>query len=117
MRKGVLEMPTYLLAYHGSQLPKTANENKELASAWNAWMDQLGDKLEGWNNPVNITKTISADRAVSAGGGANPVLGLSFITANDIDAAVELAKTCPQLAAGGSIEVAELVPRPAAREV
>jgi hypothetical protein len=110
-------MPIYLLAYHGSRIPKTANEQSELTSAWNAWMDQLGDALEGGNNPVNITKTIGADGSVSAGGGANPVVGLSFITANDIDAAIRLAKTCPHLAAGGSIEVAELVPKPTAQEV
>lgn len=105
-------MPVYLLAYHGSQLPKTANEQNQLAGAWNAWMDQLGDALEGSNNPVNITKTIYSDGSVSAGGGANPVFGLSFITASDINAAIELAETCPHLAVGGSIEVAELVPKP-----
>jgi hypothetical protein len=116
MRQGELQMPVYLLAYHGTQLPKTENENKELIRAWNAWMDQLGDALEGWNNPVNITRTIAADGTVSAGGGANPVLGLSFITANDIDAAIRLAKTCPHLAAGGSIEVAELIPRSAVQQ-
>jgi hypothetical protein len=106
-------MPTYLLAYHGSRIP-TANERSELTSAWNAWMDQLGDALEGSNNPVNITKTIAADGSVSTGGGPNPVVGLSFITANDMDAAIRLVKTCPQLEAGVSIEVAELIPKPTA---
>jgi hypothetical protein len=114
MREGELEMPVYLLAYHGSRIPKTANEDGELTSDWNAWMNQLGDALEGWNNPVNITRTISSDGSVAAGGGANPVLGLSFITADDMDAAVKLAKTCPHLTAGGSIEVAELSPKPSA---
>ena len=110
-------MPIYLLAYHGSRIPKTANEQRELTSAWNAWMEQLGDALEGSNNPVTTTKTIGSDGSVSAGGGANPVVGLSFITANDMDAAMKLAKTCPHLAAGGSIEVAELVPKPTAQKV
>jgi hypothetical protein len=105
-------MPTYLLAYHGSTVPKSANENGQLASDWNAWMDQLGDALEGSNNPVNVTRTISPDGSVRADGGANPVVGLSFITAEDIDAAIKLARTCPQLAAGGSVEVAELAPKP-----
>jgi hypothetical protein len=72
-------------------------------------MNDLGDVLEGGNNPINITRTIKSDGSVSDGGGANPVLGLSFIKADDIATAVALAKTCPQLAAGGSIEVAELV--------
>jgi hypothetical protein len=114
MKQGELEMPTYLLAYHGSRIP-TANERSELTSAWNAWMDQLGDALEGSNNPMSITRTINSDGSVIAGGGASPVVGLSFITANDMDAATRLAKTCPQLAAGGSIEVAELIPKPKAQ--
>ena len=49
---------------------------------------------------MKITRTITADGSVSAGGGANPVVGLSFITADDMDAAIRFAKTCPQLAAG-----------------
>jgi hypothetical protein len=104
-------MPTYLLAYHGSRIP-VESERTELTRAWNAWMDQLGDALEGSNNPVSMTRTIGADGSVSSGGGANPVVGVSFITANDMDAAIRLVKTCPQLAAGGSIEVAELSPKP-----
>ena len=103
-------MPIYLLAYHGSRIP-TADEPSGLASAWNAWMDQLGDALEGSNNPVNITRTIGADGSISDGGGANPVVGLSFITANDMDAAMKLAETCPHLGAGGSLEVSELLPK------
>jgi hypothetical protein len=104
-------MPKYLLAYHGSRIPDPADEQTELTSAWKAWMDHLGDAFEGSNNPVKITKTINADGSVGAGGGSNPVVGLSFITAGDMDVAIKFAKTCPHLAAGGSIEVAELPPR------
>ena len=101
-------MPKYLLAYHGTRIPNSANERSELANAWKAWLDQLGDALEGSNNPMTIAKTISADGSVGEGGGPNPVVGLSFITASDMDAAIKLTKTCPHLAAGGSIEVAEI---------
>jgi hypothetical protein len=71
-------------------------------------MRQHRDVLEGSNNPIKIARTIKADGSLTDGGGANPVVGLSFIEAADIDAAIALAKTCPHLAAGGSIEVAEL---------
>jgi hypothetical protein len=105
-------MPKYLLAFHGSRIPDPASEQTELTSAWKSWMAELGDALEGSNNPMKLTRTISADGAVSDGGGPNPVVGLSFITANDMDTAIRVAKTCPHLAAGGSIEVAELPPKP-----
>jgi hypothetical protein len=104
-------MPTYLLAYHGISLPKREAEQPDLVRAWNEWMDRLGDALEGSNNPINVARTINSDGTVSTGAGANPVMGLSFVTADNIDAAVELARSCPHLAAGGSVEVAEIVPR------
>lgn len=101
-------MPTYLLAYHGSGIPKTEAENPELMTAWLDWMDSLGESLEANNNPITATRTIHPGGAVSDDGGANPVVGLSFITAADIDAAIKMAGTCPHLDAGGSIEVAQL---------
>lgn len=104
-------MPTYLLAYHGTSLPKTVAERADLALAWTKWMDGLGDSLEGSNNPIDVARTINPDGTVSTGGGANPVMGLSFITADGIDAAVALAQSCPHLSAGGSIELGEIAPR------
>jgi hypothetical protein len=101
-------MPTYLLAYHGSSIPKTEAENAELLTAWLDWMDSLGNSLEANNNPVTATRTIHPDGAVRDDGGPNPVVGLSFITADSIDAAIQMAKTCPHLGAGGSIEIAQL---------
>jgi hypothetical protein len=101
-------MPVYLLAYHGRSIPKTEAENPELMTAWLDWMDQLGDALEGNINPMIATRTIHPGGAVSRDGGANPVMGLSFITADDIETAIQMAQTCPHLGAGGSIEVAEL---------
>jgi len=101
-------MPSYLLAYHGSSIPKTEAENAELMTAWLDWMDSLGVSLEANNNPVIARRTIHPGGTVSDEGGANPVVGLSFVRADNIDAAIQMAKTCPHLDAGGSIEVAEL---------
>ena len=101
-------MPTFLLAYHGTRIPKTNAENAELMTAWLDWMDSLGEALEANNNPITASRTIRSDGSVSHDGGANPVMGLSFVTADNIDAAIRMAKTCPQLGAGGSIEVAQL---------
>lgn len=101
-------MPTYLLAYHGSSIPKTEAENAELMTAWLDWMDSLGESLEASNNPIIASRTIHPDGSVSDDAGANPVVGLSFIRADDIDGAIQMAKDCPHLDAGGSIEVALL---------
>jgi hypothetical protein len=57
--------------------------------------------------PDRSAKTVSKGGAVSDTGGANPVTGYSVIKADTIDAAVQLAKACPILQDGGSVEVCE----------
>ena len=50
------------------------------------------------------------DGAVAADGGANPVSGYSLVEAADLAAAQKIAKGCPILDAGGSVEIAETIP-------
>ena len=59
--------------------------------------------------PTGAAKTVSANGSITDGGGANPLNGYSLLTATDLDAAVGLAKGCPILSAGGSVEVAEAI--------
>jgi hypothetical protein len=102
-------MPKYLLSYHGGSMPETPEEGEKVMAAWTTWLGGLGSALVDGGNPTAATKTIAANGSVSDGGGANAVTGYSLITADDLDAAVKLAKGCPQLASGGSIEVGELI--------
>jgi hypothetical protein len=46
---------------------------------------------------------------VSDGGGANPVTGYSILMADNLDSAVAMAKGCPIVTSGGSIEVSEIL--------
>ena len=103
-------MAKYILGYHGGSMPETPEEGEKVTAAWNSWMQSLGSKLVDGGNPTMPGKTISATGKVSDDGGANPLSGYSIIEAKDIDDAVKLAKGCPQLSSGGSIEVAELIP-------
>jgi hypothetical protein len=50
---------------------------------------------------------IASDGRVSDGGGVNPVTGYSVIEAPSLEAAVQMAKNCPIMASGGSVEVGE----------
>ena len=74
-----------------------------------AWMKDLGPALTDMGNPTGAAKTVAANGSVSDGGGANPVTGYTLIEAANLDAAVKLVKGCPQLAAGGSVQVAEAI--------
>jgi hypothetical protein len=100
-------MTKYLLGYHGGGMPESPEEGQRIMAAWTKWMAGLGDALVDGGNPIGAAKTIGKDGKVSDGGGANPLTGYSIVEASSLDAAVKLAKGCPILASGGSIQVAE----------
>lgn len=100
-------MPKYLLGYHGGSMPETPAEGEKVMAAWNKWMGDLGSKIVDAGNPIGAAKIIAKNGAVSDGGGVNPLTGYSVIEAASLDEAVKLASSCPQLSAGGSVQVAE----------
>jgi hypothetical protein len=100
-------MAKYLLNYHGGGMAEGEEAQAKVMAAWGAWFQTLGSALADGGNPVSQSKTIAADGSVSDGGGSNPSTGYSLIEADNLDAAVGLAKDCPVLSSGGSIEVAE----------
>ena len=100
-------MPKYLLGYHGGGMPATPEEGAKVTAAWMSWMGTLGGAIVDAGNPIGVSKLIAPVGKVSEGGGANPLTGYSVIEASNLEAAVKLDSTCPQLAAGGTVEVAE----------
>jgi hypothetical protein len=100
-------MEIYLLAFQGGGMPETEEEQAKVMASWGEWYEKLGAAVKDGGNPIRQAKTIATDGAVSDGGGANPVSGYTLLNAADIDAAIEMAKSCPILESGGSIEVAE----------
>jgi hypothetical protein len=99
-------MAKYLLVYHGGGMAEGEEAQAASMAAWGAWFENLGPALADGGNPCGQAKTISGD-TVSDGGGANPATGYSLIEADSLDAAAGLAKGCPVLQSGGSVEVAE----------
>ena len=102
-------MPKYVLAYHGGGMAATEAEQAAAMAAWGAWFGSLGDAIVDGGNPTGASKTVTADGSTVDGGGANPLSGYSLVTATDLDAAVSLAKGCPILSSGGTVEVAETI--------
>jgi hypothetical protein len=69
-------------------------------------MGQLGSSLKNGGNPFTpASKTIANDGSVSDGGAS--ASGYSIISADSLDAAVDLAKGCPVLQGGATITVYE----------
>ncbi|MEM8650477.1 MAG: hypothetical protein AAGF54_08115 [Pseudomonadota bacterium] len=101
-------MADFVLAFHGGKMPETDEQRNEVMGKWNNWMEGLGDKLVNPGAPVGMSKTITAN-GVEDNGGSNPLSGLTIISADNIDAAIALAKPCPHLEYEGTIEVAEMM--------
>ncbi len=100
-------MPSFIYAYHGGKKPDTPEEGAAEMEKWKAWVEGLGEAMTNPGTPLGMSKTLSAD-GVADNGGPNPLAGFSVVTADSIDAAVEMAKDCPFLKMG-TIEVAEML--------
>lgn len=101
-------MANYLLVYHGGEgMADDEAERQKIMAAWGAWFGSLGDAVVDGGNPVGAAMTVASNGSTSDGGGANPATGYSILKADSLAAATELAKGCPVLASGGSVEVAE----------
>ena len=99
-------MANDLLVYHSGAMPESPEEGAKVMQAWGDWFGVLGAALVDGGNPVSQVKTIASNGAVSDGG-VNASTGYSVLKADSLDAAVAMAKGCPVLSGGGSVEVAE----------
>ncbi len=98
-------MAKYLLLYHGGSMPEGQEEGARVMQAWTAWFGSLGGAVADQGNPSGPSKTIAPDGTVT-NGAAGPS-GYSIIKAESLDAAVALAKGCPVLDGGASVQVVE----------
>ena len=100
-------MAQFMFAYHGGSAPETPEEGEKVMAQWMSWMNGIGDAFVNKGNPVGMSKTVSAD-GVADDGGSNPLSGFGIVEADSIDAAVEMAKGCPIILDGGTVEVAQI---------
>lgn len=101
-------MPDYIIAYHGGKKPESPEEGAKHMAKWKAWVGDLGDAAVNPGTPLGKSRIVSRD-GVSDDGGANPMSGFSVVKADSMEAAIEIAKACPFLDTGGTLEVAEMM--------
>lgn len=99
-------MAKYLFVYHGGKHPTDKAQAKKAMDAWGAWFGSLGAAIIDGGNPVGPSSTVQANGTITNNGGANPASGYSLIEASSLADAQRMARGCPILAAGGSVEVA-----------
>lgn len=85
------------------------DEDREAAmAAWGGWFGTLGPAIVDAGNPFGPSASVANGGSV-ADGGASSLSGYSVIDADSLNAASELAKGCPVLAHGGTVEVYETI--------
>jgi hypothetical protein len=101
-------MAKFVLLYSGGSMPATEAEQAAVLQAWGAWYDGIGSAVVDPGNPFTpVAKSIASDGTVSDGPAGTMASGYTIISADSLDAATGMAKTCPVLQSGGQISVYE----------
>ena len=100
-------MGNYLMAYRGGGMAETDAEREALMAAWGAWFGKLGGAIVDPGNPFAASASVSSNGSVGDNAGSG-LSGYSVMKADSLAGAAELAKGCPVLDAGGSVDVYEV---------
>ena len=104
-------MAQYIMIYLGGNQPSTPEAGKQHFAKYKEWLSSLGAAAVSPANPMKNTHTISADGTV-AESGTTGMSGYTIVEADSMQGALEMAKACPFLDIGGSLEVSELMKMP-----
>jgi hypothetical protein len=104
-------MPQYIITYLGGDQPSSPEEGKKHFAKYMEWLKSLGDAAISPANPLKNTSTVNPDGSISSGG-TTTMSGYTVIETDTMDAALSIAKACPFLEIGGSLEVSELMKMP-----
>lgn len=103
-------MPNYMLAYHHGKMPENPEEGAEGMGRFMVWIGGLGKAVVNPGTPLGKSTTVSSD-GTSEDDGPNHMMGFSIVQADNMEAAIEIAKGCPFLEMG-TVGVAEMMEMP-----
>jgi hypothetical protein len=98
-------MTKYVFSY---RVPADFVPGAETGAEWEAWLGGLGTSLVEFGHAVTDYASLG-----EVGGSGSRMAGYSVVSAEDLDAAVALAKDCPALRVGGGVEVGPVMEVPA----
>ncbi len=104
-------MPQYVIVYLGGDQPSSPEEGEQHMAKYKEWLSSLGDSAVSPVNPLKNTSTVNSDGTVTTGS-TTSMSGYTIIEADSMVAALSIAKACPFLDIGGSLEVSELIQMP-----
>ena len=104
-------MARYIITYLGGDQPSSPEEGQQHFAKYKEWLSSLGDSAISPANPIKDTHTVNSDGSVTTGS-TTSMSGYTIIEADSMDSALAIAKACPFLDIGGSLEVSELMQMP-----
>jgi hypothetical protein len=104
-------MPQYIMTYLGGDKPSSPEEGKQHFAKYKEWLSSLGDSAVSPANPLKGTNTVNSDGVVNTGS-TTSMSGFTIVEADSMEAALVMAKACPFLEIGGTLEVSELMQMP-----
>jgi hypothetical protein len=106
--KEKIRMPQYCISYIGGNQPSTPEEGQKHMNKYMEWLASLGEAAVSPMNPLANTQTVHPDGSVTQGS-ISWMSGYTLVEVDSMEAALDMAKACPFLEIGGSLEVSELM--------
>lgn len=104
-------MKQFVITYIGGNQPASEDEGRQHMARYMNWLSDLGDAAVSPANPLGGTHTVHPDGSFTPGS-ATSMSGYTIVAADSIEAAIEIARNCPFLEIGGTLEVSELLQMP-----
>lgn len=104
-------MSRYMITYLGMPESANADENKRHMMKYREWLNSLGDSAVSPMNPLKNSSTVNPDGSVT-NRSTTSMSGFTIIEADSMDSAMSVARACPFLEIGGSLEVSEVIEIP-----
>ncbi|MGE4611515.1 MAG: hypothetical protein AAED33_09000 [Paracoccaceae bacterium] len=98
-------MTQYIIVYRGMKNPPSPDQGEGGREKLGEWVANLGDAVVNAGTPCMHSKTVSGD-AVQDTGMETAMTGYTIVETDSMDAAIEMAKSCPYLEMG-DLEVCE----------
>jgi hypothetical protein len=100
-------MAYFMIAYHGGNQPNSEEEGMAQMEKWKAWIGNLGEAVVNPGTPLPDSKIVTSN-SVEDDNDPNSMNGFAVVIAENIEAAIEMAKSDPFLENGGTIRVSEM---------
>jgi hypothetical protein len=104
-------MKQFVLVYLGGNQPASETAASKHYKRYVEWLTALGDAVVVPTIPLKDTHTVSPD-GMTKEGGSSAMSGFTIIKAESLQAALSIARDCPFLEIGGSLEVSEMMQVP-----